>query len=271
MLHFSQQLLHKQLLLLSYLANFTQTKNYFIMKNLKHIICLLFILFSANLICAQKAKTSTKMTMQDIMSFQKNKADVSKIPNKYSFNWIYRMEIKANKTKAIIFDYFLQPDANYFGTSMKNSGLEMFMIMDNKNKITISAFEKGTKKMAIASKLTENIPIKKTSQSKFTYKPLPNKVILGYNCKGIRAISPDYETITYYTTEAKVSFSGIFNSQQCKGVPNTLTGFFKLNEKPLIMTMEYKDLKNPSNSGSMKCVTLEKKIHSFNKVDYQFM
>lgn len=181
------------------------------------------------------------------------------------------MEMKANKTKAITFDYYLQPGANYFGTSMKSSGTEMFMIMDNKSKITISAFEKRTKKMAIASKLTENIPIQKTNLSKFTYQLLPNKVILGYNCKGVRAISKDYETTSYYTTEAKVDFSGLFNSQQCKGIPNPLPGFFKPNEKPLIMFMEYKDLKNPSNSGTMKCIALEKKIYNFNKADYQFM
>lgn len=241
------------------------------MKNVKHFYWLLITLFSIHFIHAQKAKTYPKMTMEDIMALQNTKVDRSKIPNNYSFNWIYRMEIKANQTKATTLDYYLQSGANYFGTSIINSGSEMFMIMDNQKKISISTFKKGTKKIAMASILPDNIPNKKTSQGKFTYQQLPNKMILGYNCKGVRAINANYETITYYTTEVKVDFSGIFNSQQCKEIPNGLTGFLKQNEKPLLIYMEYKDLKNPSKSGSMKCIALEKKIYNFNKADYQFM
>jgi hypothetical protein len=77
--------------------------------------------------------------------------------------------------------------------------------------------------------------------------------------------------VFYYTNEAKVSFSEMFKSQQNQGTPNAFVDYFKPNEKPLMLSMDYKDLKDKTKSMTMKCISLEKKALTFNKSDYQFM
>jgi hypothetical protein len=63
----------------------------------------------------------------------------------------------------------------------------------------------------------------------------------------------------------------MFKSQKNEGMANAFKDFFKSDEKPLMMSMDYKDLKDKSKSMTMKCISLEKKAFTFNKGDYQFM
>lgn len=241
------------------------------MKNLKFILSSILILFIFNTTLAQKTDALQKKAMEDEMNLSKNKVNPSKIPNKYSFSWKYSMEMKTTTGKSVVFDYLLEPNSNYYGANMHQSGSEMFMIMDMKNKLTISSFGKGSKKMAMASRIPDYTKTNEEQNSKFTYKTLPNKTILGYNCKGVQATNSNSTMVFYYTNEAKVSFSEIFRSQQNQNTPDAFKSFFKPGEKPLMMYMEHKDLKDKSKNMSMKCIALEKEAFIFNKSDYQFM
>ena len=205
------------------------------------------------------------------MNINKNKVDASLIPNKYAFSWKYSMEMKTEAGKPMVIDYFLEPNAAYYGANMNKTGSNMFMIMDTKSQLMVTSFEKGTKKMAMASKIPDYSAVNNPKNTKYTYKSLPSKVILGFTCKGIQATSPTSTMVFYYTSEAKVSFAEMFKSQQDQGMANAFKGFFKPGEKPLMMAMEYKDLKDKTKNISMTCVTLEKKSFTFNKSDYQFM
>ena len=242
-----------------------------LMKNLKFLFTTLSFLLLCHLSEAQTSKAAQKKAMQDAMNFSKNKVDVSQIPSKYSFSWKYRMEMKTSAGKSMVFDYFLEPNANYYGANMNQTGSEMFMVMDSKKKFMITSFGKGGKKMAMASKMTDYSAVAQSKNTKYTYKTIPNKVILGFNCKGIQATNTTSTMVFYYTNEAKVSFSEMFKSQQNQGTPNALSDYFKPNEKPLMLSMDYKDLKDKTKSMTMKCISLEKKAFTFNKSDYQFM
>lgn len=239
------------------------------MKRLKFVlsIFLLFFIFNAQ---AQAPKADQKKAMQDAMNFGKNKVDASTIPAKYSFSWKYSMEMKTDAGKSIVFDYFLEPNTSYYGANMKQSGSDMFMIMDSGKKIMVTSFGKGAKKMAMASKM-QDYAATNSKEDKFTYKSIPNKVILGFNCKGVQATNSKSTMIFYYTNDAKVSFSEMFKSQQNQGSPNAFKNFFKPGEKPLMMSMDYKDLKDKTKSMTMKCISLKKEAYTFNKSDYQFM
>ncbi|WP_300568589.1 hypothetical protein [Flavobacterium sp.] len=241
------------------------------MKRLKFIFSSLLVLFIFSTTQAQDAKVAQKKAMQDAMNFSKNKVDASKIPAKYAFTWKYSMNMKTDAGKTMIMDYFLEPNTSYYGANMKRAGSDMFMIMDTKNKIMVNCFDKGAKKMAMASKIPDYSSMDKTQNSKYTYKSLPNKVILGFNCKGIQATNANSTMVFYYTNEAKVSFAELFKSQQNQSLSNGFLNFFKPNEKPLMMSMEYTDLKNKSKKVSMTCIGLEKQAYTFNKSDYQFM
>lgn len=209
-----------------------------------------------------------------ILSYGKNKVDASQVPDSYAFSWKYIMEIKGDDGKAMNADYFLEPNVSYFGFNVsQGEGQNMFMVMDMKNRLTVTSFGNGKEKMASASKMPDysEMAKKEGEKSKFTYKTLPNKTFLGYNCKGIQATNDEYDIIFYYTTDAKVSFGDMFKNQKNWKMPDALAGYLKPDEKTLLMDMSMKDLKNKGKVTTMKCVSLEKNAYVFNKADYKFM
>jgi hypothetical protein len=230
---------------------------------------------------SQKVQKETDKTIdqnvnsQDaILSYGKNKVDASAVPDSYSFSYKYVMEIKTDEGKGMNADYFLEPNATYFGFNIgQGEGQNMFMIMDAKNRLTVTAFGSGKEKMASASKMADfsEMAKKESEKSKFTYKTLPNKTFLGYNCKGIEAISEEYDIVFYVTNEAKVSFGDLFKNQKNQKMPDALSGYFKPEDKMLLMDMTMKDLKNKGKVTTMKCISLDKNTYVFNKADYQFM
>lgn len=206
------------------------------------------------------------------MAYGKNKVDPALVPDSYSFSWKYSLEIQSENEKAMIMDYFLEPNAEYFGFKMGESG-EMFMVIDSRNKLMITAFEQEKEKVAMASKMPDysEMTSKENESDGFSYRSLPNKIIMGYNCKGIEATSADFVMVFYYTNEAKVSFSDMFRSQQKQKTPDVLKRYFKTGDRPLMMTMSMKDLKDKGKITTMKCVVLEKNSREFLKSDYKFM
>jgi hypothetical protein len=211
---------------------------------------------------------------ETILGYGKNRIDASAVPNSYAFSWKYNMEIKGDDGKAMNVDYFLEPDASYFGFNIAQDPKQnMFMILDTKNRITVTCFENGNEKMASASKMPDysEMAKKENEKSKFTYKTLPNKTFLGYNCKGIQATSDEYDIVFYYTNEAKVSFGEMYKNQKNWKMPDGLANYFKPDEKTLLMDMSMKDIKNKGKVTTMKCINLEKSSYVFNKGDYKFM
>jgi hypothetical protein len=224
---------------------------------------------------ALEGSVNQNVNMNDAISnYGKNKVDASEVPNSYAFSWKYVMEIKGDDGKAMNADYLLEPNVSYFGFNVsQGEGQSMFMIMDMKNKLTVTCFGDGKEKMASASKMPDYSEMAKKDgeKSKFTYKTLPNKTFLGYNCKGIQATNDEHDIVFYYTTETKVSFSDMFKNQKNSKMPDALAGYLKPGEKTLLMDMSMKDLKNKGKVTTMRCVSLEKNAYMFNKADYKFM
>jgi len=238
------------------------------MKAKTHFIYFGLVLFFTGVVAAQKPK----MNMEELMNLSKNKVDAAKIPEKYSFSWKYTMQITSEKSKEVVFDYFLEPNATYYAANMNKTGASaMFMIMDAKNNMSITTFGKDGKKIAMASKVPDYSKMADENTKKMKYKAIPGKKILGFNCKGMQASNEDMEMVFYYTTETKVSFTNVFKTNQNGGFPDVFKDLLKPNEKPLLMEMNYKDLKNKNKTSTMKCISLNKEPYTFNKSDYKFM
>lgn len=224
---------------------------------------------------ASKSVNKTISPESMALGYGKNKVDASVVPDSYNFSWKYSMEIQNEKEKPVIIDYLLEPNSEYFGFNMGQSN-EMLMIMDLKNKLMITCFNKNNEKVASASKIpdySEKTKREKDSiQEKFIYRPLPNKIFLGYNCKGIEATNAEFVMVFYYTNEAKISFADMFKSQQKQNAtPDAFKNYFKPGDKPLMMYMDMKDLKHNGRTTTMKCVAVEKNSYTFIKSDYKFM
>jgi hypothetical protein len=208
----------------------------------------------------------------DFAGMMANKADLSTVPDSYSFSWKYTMEIQTEGGKAMTANYLLEKNASYFGMNIEQKGNSMLMVMDTKNQITVTTFGKGDQKMAMANKMKDYAAMagKQSGDKKFTYKPLPDKTILGYKCKGVEATDADYTMILYFTNDAPVNFADMFKSQQAQKMPDMFKDYFKPGDKPLMMSVDITD-KAKAKTTSMKCVGLEKNAFVFKKADYKFM
>lgn len=223
---------------------------------------------------ASKSIDTTISAEAKYLGYGINKVDASVVPDSYNFSWKYSMEIQNEKEKPVIIDYLLEPNSEYFAFNMGQSN-EMLMIMDLKNKLMITCFNKNNEKMASASKIPDysdkTKKEKDSIQDKFTYRTLPNKIFLGYNCKGIEATNAEFVMVFYYTNEAKISFADMFKSRQKQNTPDAFKHYFKPGDKPLMMYMDMKDLKHEGRTTTMKCIAVEKNSYTFVKSDYKFM
>ena len=204
------------------------------------------------------------------------KVEQSLIPDHYNFSWKYSMLMKT-KSGDITFDYFLQPGESYFGFNMptmdnKAAMSDLFMVMDNGRKISLTFIKSDKSSMAMASSMPDDIDFEEAADKAgdFKYEMLPNKKIMGYNCKGVKATSEDYEMTMYFTTEAPVSFNDIYKNKQ-SNIPEGLKKYFKDNERSLMLEMQMIDKKKDKNNATMKCVGLEKVQKQIDKSNYNFM
>lgn len=228
---------------------------------IKIVLSVLFAIFSMALSHAQ---------MPDIASLMANKVDASLVPESYAFSWKYAMEIQSDG-KTINADYLIEKDAPYFGMRMDQAGNQMMMIMDTKNKLNIGTIGQGAQKMAMVAKTPENtVDGEKQNAKKFTFKPLPEKTILGYKCKGVEATDGNQLMIFYYTNDAPVSFSELFKSSLGSKMPNAFGDYFKPGDNPLMMAVDLTD-KSSGKKTSLKCLSLGKEPYTFNKADYRFL
>jgi hypothetical protein len=207
---------------------------------------------------------------QTSLGVDSNKINVAGLPDAYPFTWKYIMEISADNGTAIPAEYYIEPGAEYFGMNMSKAN-DMFIVMDNKNKVILTAFTKGKERVGTVTKMPDYAAMvsSENAKNKFTYKPLPAKPILGYKCKGVEATNDDYVMTFYYTNDVGVSFAEMIKSKQNK-IPDAFKDYFKPGDKPLMMSVDFTDRKTGKTT-MMKCVGLENSPYVFSKSDYKFM
>ena len=205
-----------------------------------------------------------------------NKVEPSLIPDYYDFSWKYSMLMKTEHGD-ITFDYFLQPGEPYFGFNMptmenKAAMGDLFMVMDNGRKITITFIKSDKNSMAMASSMPDDLDFEDANDKAgdFKYEILPEKEIMGYTCKGIKATNDAHEITMYFTTEAPVSFNDIYKNKQ-SNIPEGLKKYFKENERSLMLEMKMIDKKKGKNNATMECIGLEEVQKQIDKSNYNFM
>ena len=198
------------------------------------------------------------------------KADPSVVADKYDFTWKYSLQM-TTESGEMMFDYFLKPNASYFGFTSPMMDT-MFTVMDNDNNVTAMFMNSGGNNIGMVTKMVTDIDIdaENNENANVTFETLPNKTINGYRCKGVKVTSDDYIMEMYYTNETEVSFDDLFKNSKAN-VPVKFKDYFKPGEKALMITMDAKSLKNKKQDMKMECVGLEKVSKTIKKSDYKFM
>lgn len=219
---------------------------------------------------AEKA-TKSMDKMFDINPFGggKEKADPNLVSDTYDFTWKYSLKM-STKDGEIVIDYYLKPDAPYFGFSsatMEN----MFTVMDSDHKIIAMFMESKGNNIGMVTQMPDvNFEDAKEESDKFTFETLPEKTVNGYHCKGVKATSDDYEMVMYFTNEAEISFDDIYKNSKTK-IPVQLKDYFDADDKVLMISMDMTDLTRKKQNAKMECIGLEEVKKMISKSDYKFM
>lgn len=215
---------------------------------------------------AEKAADKTGEAMDKILNpdFGKlmnpagKKVDMSKVPDAYNFNYRYALKM-TTREGGIDIDYYLSKTEPYMGVKM-NMGMEMSMVFDEGNKIMFT-YVNG---MATATEMDLNSELNQEDMNmynEYTFKELPNRQFLGYDCIGREMESDDYKFTIYIAPDMEAGFGTMFKSSHAN-IPPAMQKFSREYENGLMMYMEMVDKKNSkkkkkNTSATMECVAFE--------------
>jgi hypothetical protein len=200
----------------------------------------------------------------------------SELPDQYEFEWMYTLQMQTNDGLMNI-DYFLKPEASYFGAKPKLDLTQtteyIFMVVDIQRNINTIFMESNGTKMAMPSSVPLDTDFDSNdvdNSDNFTFTQIETKTILGYNCQGYKMENDDSITKIYVTKDAPVSFTQLFIGNN-KNIPQGFDPKWldKIDDS-LIMEMEHTD-KNENNTTTMKCILLNKNAFTISKSEYQFI
>lgn len=227
---------------------------------------------------ADKAAAEADRSLENLMNVDfKNsgfnlgfeQVDPAEIPEVYEFDWRYVMTMNTAQGDMEM-EYFLKKDAPYFGVRMPQN--EMFMVMDHSREINVMYMNSGENKMIMATKApdvkAEDMKEAGRYNEEMSFKPIGDKKILGYNCKGFQAENEDTVFTFYVTSEPGISFNDIYKNDNTK-LPEGFDPEWLEDGKGLIMQMIMEGKKKAKDNFSMTCTGLEKKHFSIHKNEYR--
>lgn len=213
---------------------------------------------------AEKAAEKTgnamdKLLNPDFSGFMNRtgkKVDMASLPESYRFDYLYSLKM-TTKEGEILFDYYLNPSEPYMGAKI-NMGMEMSMVFDEGNKVLFT-YVNG---MPIATEmdLTDELDEEEMqTDHNYTFKELPNRQFLGYDCIGREMENEEYKFIIYIAPDMEAGFGNMFKSDHAN-IPPAMQKFSSEYENGLMMYMEMEDKKNKkrkNTSATMECVAFE--------------
>lgn len=197
------------------------------------------------------------------------------LPATYTFDYNYKLQMTTQSQKeAIIVDYFLKKDADYFGfkmSQMKSGQGDMFFVMDNTLKVNAMFMDMMGQKMVQTSTLDMKDIAKSSAEdtSDFKLKKIGTKTIMGYECQGFITDNADAEITFYIAENAPVSLNNMWEAN-AKNMPKGFNAEWLKNlENGLMMEMVYLDKKKSKNNMTMTCIALETTDFSIKTSDYK--
>lgn len=213
---------------------------------------------------AEKAADKTGQAMDKLLNpdFSRftnaggKKVDMARLPDFYSFDYRYALKMTTQEG-AIDFDYYLSKTEPYMGAKM-NMGMDMSMIFDEGRKIMFT-YVNG---MGIATEmdLYEEVDEEDVNMyNDYTFKELPNREFLGYDCIGREMENDEHKFTIYIAPDMEAGFGTMFKSEHAN-IPPAMQKFAQEYENGLMMFMEMVDKKNKkkkNTSATMECVAFE--------------
>ncbi|WP_400075267.1 DUF4412 domain-containing protein [Winogradskyella sp. R77965] len=232
---------------------------------------------------ADKAAEMAGKGMDKIFDINLNgaQADPSILPENYEFEWKYTLQM-IHKQGTMNMNYYLKPDAKYFGSQAELEGNPMangiFMVFDEE--LDIMAIFMDTKNgKGKAGQILKNSSgdIEELSEEDaailddYTFTELDTKTILGYECQGYQMENDELKMTMYFATDSPVSFNQVYGNH-IKNVPEGFDPkWMEKAENSIIMEMDIENKKRKKHSAKMVCVALEESPKTLVVSEYEFM
>lgn len=195
------------------------------------------------------------------------------VPDTYTFS--YRMTMKIindNTEEETAMQYWLEPEATYFGTKALIEGAgNHIAVMDMENEAMVMFMDDGERKTAMRLNGGQGvmdkyfkIAVEDEEGEEVVVTPIESKTILGYPCKGFQMETSDGVSKVWVTDEAPVGlFGDMFQGDNApKGLPD-------FGAKALFMEMEYTPKNGKDDHFRMVCTELKPASMAIHKKDYQ--
>lgn len=195
-----------------------------------------------------------------IMSPMGKKVDMSKLPASYIFDYRYAMKMSTQEGE-VDMDYYLSKTEPYMGMKMsmgEDKNISMSMVFDEGNK-TLFTYVNG---MAMATEMDLSNAVEEEDAdmyNNYTFKELPNREFLGYDCIGREMENEEYKFTIYIAPDMEAGFGNMFKSEHAN-IPPVMQKFSEEYKNGLMMYMEMVDKKNEkkkNTNATMECVAFE--------------
>ena len=143
--------------------------------------------------------------------------------------------------------------------------MEMMSISDPENNLNLNLMQTGGQKVGQKSALNQE---NNEDLGTFEVEDLPDKSILGYNCKGKRLESEKVIMEIYYTSELGFGFNAMdTNPDQ---IPESLKDEFNFEDDYFMMSMKMTIKSENIIAAEMECKNIEKVDVTYKPSEYRF-
>ncbi|MBR9915522.1 MAG: hypothetical protein GYB32_11965 [Algicola sp.] len=220
---------------------------------------------------------SKGMTKSARTALNNHKVTVDMLPASYDFDWKLKTEMVMNSKKKETMDmtFLIKEGATYQGTQMymedMGSDGKTTMLFDMELKTMIMFMDMQGQKLLQMYPIPE--PRKTTEKLDYKITELPNKTILGYDCKGLQLEDDRYMFQVYHATNAPISLSNFMSFSGAKNMdlPDIDPKIIEQFSNGLVLEMQMMDKKKSKNNVSIIAKSLDKTPTSVKKGAYKEM
>ena len=150
-------------------------------------------------------------------------------------------------------------------------------VYDRKKNYMVTFMDNGQQKMAMKMKLPNMKKVQEKygnriftdkAQKNVQVTPIESKKILGYNCLGFKVTTNEGEGKIWITNDAPVSLNQVYSNLKTLKESDPYANL-PINEKTLIMEMQFQSSKNRKDNMHMLCTELIEEHFNINKKDYK--
>lgn len=183
--------------------------------------------------------------------------DLSQLPESYHFDYNYTLNM-STESGDMQMNYLFNKNEPYIGIKTEVSP-DIIMIYDSPNNAVIIKLNETI----IANEINVDPEFSDEeidNNLNYTFTELPDRVFLGYNCKGYQIENDEHKIFVYFAPDIDVKF-GSRSGEGMANMSREMKAFMNKYENGLMMYMEMDDKLDKSNrnnsSVSMECIAFE--------------